>query len=66
MEGFLVLGERSRNPQDKEFIKKTIQSTLKCSIDEEAYYQNYFKENNLREAFENMPANLGIPKMVVS
>ncbi len=23
-EGFLVLGERSRNPQDKEFIRNTI------------------------------------------
>jgi len=35
LEGYLVLGERSRNMQDKEFIKKTIQSTLRCKIDEE-------------------------------
>jgi midasin (ATPase involved in ribosome maturation) len=29
-EGFLVLGERSRNPQDKEFIRNTIQKIFKC------------------------------------
>ena len=34
-EGYLVLGERSRNAQDKEFIKKTLMSTLKCTIDED-------------------------------
>jgi midasin (ATPase involved in ribosome maturation) len=34
LEGYLVLGERSRNPQDKLFIKQTIESTLKCKINE--------------------------------
>lgn len=29
-EGFLVLGERSRNPQDKEFIRNSIQKIFKC------------------------------------
>ena len=34
LEGFLLLGERSRSVSDKEFIKKTIEQTLKCKIDE--------------------------------
>jgi len=43
MEGYLVLAERSRDPADKEHIKKTIQSVLKCQIDEESYYVKYFE-----------------------
>ena len=66
LEGYLVLGERSRSQQDKEFIKKTIQSTLKCKIDEEKFYDSYFEKNNLGKAFEDLPSDLGIPKLVVS
>jgi midasin len=42
LEGYLVLGERSRNPSDKEFIKRTIESSLKCKINEDAFYDQYF------------------------
>lgn len=42
MEGFLVLGERARSPKDKAFIKQTIESSLKCKIDEQQFYDSYF------------------------
>jgi len=66
LEGYLVLGERSRSQQDKEFIKKTIEKVLKCKIDEEQFYDSYFEKNNLGKAFEDVPSDLGIPRLVVS
>lgn len=56
LEGYLVLGERSRSQQDKEFIKKTIESTLRCKIDEEKFYETYFEKYELAKAFQDMPA----------
>lgn len=47
LEGYLVLGERSRIPKDKLFIKQTIETTLKCKIDEDKFYDQYFEKNNL-------------------
>ena len=32
-EGFLLLGERCRTNEDKEFIKKTLSSTFKCKLE---------------------------------
>jgi midasin (ATPase involved in ribosome maturation) len=61
-----VLGERSRSPQDRQFIKKTIETTLRCTIDEEKFYDTYFAKHALDEAFKTLPANLGIPRLVVS
>ena len=66
MEGFCVLAERSRCPEDKQFIKKTIETTLKCKIDEHAFYNQYFKEHNLGHVFESMSSSLGIPQLIVS
>ena len=54
MEGFLVLGERARNPQDKAFIKSTIESSLKCKIDEHMFYNTYFDKHQLWQAFERV------------
>jgi len=66
MEGFSVLGERSRSVQDKEFIKKTIESSLKCKIDEQEFYNTYFAKHDLAKQFEQMSSTLGIPKLIVS
>jgi midasin len=66
MEGFLVLGERSRSVEDKQFIKKTIETALKCKIDEEEYYETYFARHSLGEAFSSVPQELGIPTLIVS
>jgi midasin (ATPase involved in ribosome maturation) len=45
LEGFLVLGERSRNESDKRFIKETIEKVCKVKIDERKYYEDYFNKN---------------------
>lgn len=66
MEGYCVLAERSRSPEDKEFIKKTIEATLKCKVEEQAFYDSYFARHKLDEAFDRMTASLGIPKLIVS
>ena len=65
MEGFFVLGERSRNPQDKLFIKQTIEKVFKVKIDEEEFYESYF-EKNLKELFEKVPKELNLPKIIPS
>ena len=61
LEGFCVLGERSRCPEDKQFIKQTIETTLRCKIDEHAFYDEYFKEHKLGQVFKSMSVDLGIP-----
>lgn len=66
MEGFLVLAERSRSPEDKEFIKRTIESSLKCKIDEQAFYDSYFERQQLDQCFERVSSELGIPRLIVS
>jgi midasin (ATPase involved in ribosome maturation) len=45
MEGFLVLAERSRNEEDKNFIRRTIERTIGFKIDENLYYETYFSTN---------------------
>jgi len=47
LEGFLVLGERSRNDQDKRFIKETIEKVCKIKIDERKFFDDYFNKNLL-------------------
>mmetsp|Transcript_29535 Transcript_29535/g.44965 ORF Transcript_29535/g.44965 Transcript_29535/m.44965 type:complete len:183 (+) Transcript_29535:3546-4094(+) len=51
LEGFLVLGERSRSPEDKEFIRKTLETTFKCKIDVDGYYKEYFEKQGLAQTF---------------
>ena len=65
-EGFLVLGERSRNPQDKDFIRNTIQKTLKCQINPVQLYDSYFQEYNLQNAFNEIPKQMGLPSLIVT
>lgn len=54
LEGFLVLGERARNEQDKFFIKDTIEKVTATKIDEKKYYEDYFNKN-LRDEFSTVP-----------
>lgn len=65
LEGFLLLGERSRNQADKDFIKQTIEKVFAVKINEEKFYKEYF-ENNLRSVFSNVPASLNLPKIIQS
>jgi midasin len=44
-EGFLILGERSRNAKDKQFIRDTICKTLKTKVDPEKYYEDYYQQH---------------------
>ena len=54
IEGFFVLGERSRNEMDKQFIKETIEKVTKVKIDERLYYEEYFSKN-LSKQFSEIP-----------
>ena len=42
-EGFFVLGERSRNQQDKLYIQQAIEKVFDVKLDIENYYENYFE-----------------------
>jgi midasin len=66
IEGFFVLGERSRDPQDKLYIKQTIEKVFNIQIDLDQYYKEYFNEN-IRGYFEGMSAHLqNLPKIIPS
>ena len=39
LEGFLVLGERSREPKDKSFIRQTIERIFRTPVEIEAFYE---------------------------
>ena len=45
IEGYFVLGERSRNEMDKLFIKETIEKVAKVKIEDRQYYEDYFAKN---------------------
>lgn len=65
MEGFFVLGERSRNVTDKKFILSTIEKVFKVVLDIDEIYESYFEEN-LKSIFDNVPAELNLPKIIPS
>jgi midasin (ATPase involved in ribosome maturation) len=45
LEGYFVLGERSRNEMDKRFIKESIEKVTKVKINEREYYEAYFEKH---------------------
>lgn len=45
MEGYFVLAERSRNEQDKNFIRETIEKVARVKIDVRAFYDSYFEKH---------------------
>ncbi len=65
LEGFLVLGERSRNTQDKMFIKQTLERHFKVIIDLDNFYEQYF-DKYLSKVFETLPKELNLPKIIMS
>lgn len=66
LEGYFVLAEKSRTPEDKAFIKETIQRVFKVEIDEQSYYERFFNQK-LEKAFADAPINFkDIPKVVAS
>jgi midasin len=65
MEGFFVLGERSRNTIDKQFIQSTIERVFNVKLDIEAIYEAYFTEK-LETIFDRVPAELNLPKIIPS
>ena len=65
MEGFFVLGERSRNNIDKQFIQSTIERVFNVKLDIEAIYEAYFTEK-LETIFDRVPAELNLPKIIPS
>jgi midasin (ATPase involved in ribosome maturation) len=54
LEGYFVLGERSRNEMDKQFIKETIEKVTKVKIEERKYFEDYFNKN-LAKQFAEIP-----------
>lgn len=65
LEGFLVLGERSRDSKDKSFIRQTIEKIFRAPIEIEAFYEKYFNDN-LRSIFSQAGAELNLPKIILS
>ena len=65
MEGFLVLGERARNIQDKLFIKETIEKVAKVKIAEREYYEGYF-QRHLAKSFKEVPEQLKVQRLIES
>ena len=64
-EGFLVLGERSRNNTDKQFILNTINRVFNVKLNINELYESYYSEH-LSEIFEKVPAELNLPKIIPS
>ena len=64
-EGFFVLGERSRNVQDKKIIQETIEKVFNVKLKIESLYESYF-EQNLRTIFDRVPSELNLPKIIPS
>ena len=44
-EGFILLAERMRNSEDRQFVKDILEKQFKCVIDIEGYYNKYFDEH---------------------
>lgn len=65
MEGFFVLGERSRHPADKLYIRQTIDKVFNVKLDVDQLYETYFEEN-LRTIFDRVPSELNLPKIIAS
>ena len=65
LEGFLVLAERTRNAADKLFIQQAIEKVFSVKLDPENFYNTFF-ENELRGVFDNVPAELNLPKIIAS
>ena len=65
IEGFYVLGERSRNQTDKLYIKQTIEKVFSVQLDIEELYEAYF-DKNLKTIFDRVPAELNLPKIIPS
>jgi midasin len=65
IEGYFVLGERSRNEMDKLFIKETIEKVAKVKIEDRQYYEDYFAKN-LAKQFSEIPQKLDLPRLIQS
>jgi midasin len=61
LEGFLVLAERSRNLEDKDFIRATISKALGVPIDEKQFYEEFYEQHirtDILRPREGVPAIL--------
>jgi len=65
LEGFFVLGERSRNPTDKQYILSTICKVFNVKLNIEEHYSTYFN-TRLQTIFDQVPAELNLPKIIPS
>jgi midasin (ATPase involved in ribosome maturation) len=45
MEGYCLLAERLRTPEERAFIKRVIEKHCKVKLDEAAYYDAYCARN---------------------
>ena len=41
-------------------------STLKCKIDEEEYYKQYFELHGLQKMLDEAPEQLGVPRLIIT
>ncbi|KAJ5702978.1 Midasin [Penicillium malachiteum] len=55
--GFMLLGERVRNPQEKEAVKKVIEEVMKVRLDEDVLYSSAQLDANVPEMSE-LPAGI--------
>lgn len=65
LEGFLVLAERSRDRQDKDYIRETIEKIFKVKLDIEKFYADFFNDT-LSSMFTDLPKELNLPPIIMS
>lgn len=60
-----MLGERSRDLNDKLYIKETIEKVFGVTLNIEEFYEQFF-EKNLASVFTNLPKELNLPPIILS
>ena len=63
LEGYLVLGERAREKQDRDHIRVTLEKVFKCTLDPVKFYSEYF-DQKLLKIFEEAGSSLDLPKII--
>lgn len=59
------MGERSRDPKDKMYIKETIEKVFGVILNIEEFYEKFF-DKNLATVFANIPKELNLPPIILS
>ncbi|KAL1955870.1 hypothetical protein VTO42DRAFT_8028 [Malbranchea cinnamomea] len=58
IQGFMLLAERVRNPQERKAVKEVIEQVMKVQIDEKALYSSQNLESRLKRLGATVPAGI--------